>query len=225
MLVCRTKTKRWALLFVFAALSYTNTSQASDPNRPHEHQGLLSPITSAPTALPLTPSERDTLRAGGLVERHSTGEDGGAGVAVQYINASPAHVWDTILDYPRYKDRVKDVESCTVYKQIGNDIYVDMQIAVFAFDFGFYTKNTVRKAEGYMAWTLDYARKSDVNDMAGYWRVEVIQTTPPITKLEYSTQIKMRGVPDFIVRYLTRDALGEGTAWVKKYAEKAAQTQ
>ena len=145
-------------------------------------------------------------------------------MAVQYIKAPPHVIWSTILDYSQYKNRVKNVKSCAVYKRSGDDIYVDMQSSVFGFGFGLYTRNTVRKDQGYMAWTLDYDRKSDVEDMVGYWRVEPIQASPPITKLEYSTQIKMRGVPGFIVNYLTKDSLREGTAWVKKHSEKAAGT-
>ena len=85
---------------------------------------------------------------------------------------------------------------------------------------GVYTVNTVKKSEGYMAWTLDYARESDAYDMIGYWRVEQIQDNPPLTKLEYSTEVQLRGVPSFVANYLSKGALKDGTQWVKTYSEK-----
>ena len=59
----------------------------------------------------------------------------------------------------------------SVYKREGDHLYVDMQTSVFGFKSRVFTKNIVRQAEGYMAWTLDYDRKSDVSDLVGYWRV------------------------------------------------------
>jgi len=209
------------LLFVSLLGWSAGVGWASDADKPHPHQGVLAPITRAPAAVQLTAEEVATLQSGERVEHHSRGDDGGSGVAVQYISASPQTIWGTILSYHRYKDWVKNVRECSIYKRDGNDLYVDMQISVFGFRSGFYTRNTVRKDEGYMSWTLDYSRKSDVDDMVGYWRVEAVTTDPPLTKLEYSTQMKMKGVPGFVVDYLTRDALGEGTDWVKLRAEQA----
>mgnify|MGYP003951744245 CR=1 FL=1 len=212
------------LLFCLALSSVGGSATASDPNKAHANQGLLKPFTSAPAAQTLSASDLAKLKKGDFIQRHSEGDGGGSGVAVQYIKASPEVIWSTILNYSQYKNRVKNVKSCSVYKRSGDDIYVDMQSSVFGFGFGLYTRNTVKKDQGYMAWTLDYDRKSDVEDMVGYWRLESIQVSPPITKLEYSTQIKMRGVPGFIVNYLTKDSLREGTAWVKLHSEKAAGT-
>ena len=71
-----------------------------------------------------------------------------------------------------------------------------------------------------MAWTLDYDRKSDVSDLVGYWRVVPVDGMAGVTRLEHSNSIKLKGVPGFLVNYMTRDALSEGTAWVKREAER-----
>ena len=86
----------------------------------------------------------------------------------------------------------------------GDQLYVDMQMSVVGIKKGIYTINTVKRDEGWMAWTLDYSRKSDVQDMIGYWRVEQVSSNPPRTRLDYSTQMKARGVPNWLVKLLTK---------------------
>ena len=206
---------------LITAVLLSTAAHASDPDKPPPHQGKLTPWSGAPPKVTLTAGELQRLDAGERIERHTTSDDGGSGIAVQYIEASPQTIWRTILSYSRYKDWVKNVDSCTVYKQAGDELYVDMQISVVGFSSGIYTRNTVRKAQGYMTWTLDYSRKSDVDDLIGYWRVTALEEWPGWSKLEYSTQMRMSGVPGFIVRYMTRDALAEGTAWVKLRSEAA----
>jgi len=210
-----------AIICIVASLiTVTPEAVAASADEPHSHRGLLAPITSSPTPVSLTAAERTRLEAGDHVERHTKGDDGGSGVAIQYIHASPEVIWQTILSYHRYKDWVKNVVKCTVYRRDGDDLYVNMQTSVFGFKSQIFTKNVVRKAEGYMAWTLDYDRKSDVNDLVGYWRVEPVEGKAGVTRLEHSNSIKLKGVPGFLVNYMTRDALSEGTAWVKREAEK-----
>jgi ribosome-associated toxin RatA of RatAB toxin-antitoxin module len=169
----------------------------------------------------LTAAEQAKLAEGKPVLRQSQSAEGGTGVAVQEIAAPAEAVWETILNYPRYKDWVENVVSCTVYRKEGTTLYLDMQTSILGIRSGMYTRNVVRKDQGYMSWTLDYSRKSDVNDIVGYWRLETLSAEPPRTRLEYSTQLMVSGVPSFLVSYLTRDSLVEGTAWVKKQAEAA----
>jgi len=210
-----------AVIFLFASMVLdTSPAIAASADEPHSHRGLLKPITSSPAPVKLTAEERASLESGKHIERHTKGSDGGSGVAVQYIQATPQVIWQTILSYHRYKDWVKNVVKCSVYKREGDELYVDMQTSVFGFKSQIFTKNIVNKAEGYMAWTLDYDRKSDVNDLVGYWRVEPVAELPGTTRLEHSSNIKLKGVPGFLVNYMTRDALSEGTAWVKREAEK-----
>ena len=106
------------LFFIVVSLVLVSPAAlAASPDEPHGHRGLLTPITSSPTPVALTAAERASLEAGEYVERHSKGEDGGSGVAIQYIEASPEVIWQTILNYPRYKDWVKNVVNVSVYKR------------------------------------------------------------------------------------------------------------
>ena len=194
---------------------------ASDPNQAHPHRGLLTPITSPPSALALTAEESTRVTAGKTVQRYVRDEEEGWGVAVNYVAAPADVVWDTILAYDLYDDWVNNVTSCTVYETAGDDLYVDMQMSVLGMKKGIYTINTVKRSEGWMAWTLDYDRLSDVQDLVGYWRVEQVSTNPPLTRLDYSTQMKAKGVPDWLVKIMTRESLKDGTRWVKERAEEA----
>ena len=203
-------------LFLSAMLM---TAEAYDPNSPHSHQGILQPITSAPAPIALTAAEKAKLENGEVVLQQQMDDKGGGGVAVQYINATSLDVWATILSYHRYKDWVDNVVSCEVYKREGKDIYVEMISSIVGVKVGLYTKNHLRKDQNYMSWTLDYSKESDVHDMIGYWRVEQIQENPPVTRVDYKTEMKVSGVPGFVSNYLTKDALTSGTKWVKKQAE------
>ena len=207
--------KRILLLWTVLA----STALASDPNQPHPHSGVLTPITAAPASIDLNADETKKLDKGEVVLRQEQSPGKGKGVAVQLISAPVDKVWDVILDYSAYPERISTVVSCEVYKERGDDLYVDMQSSVLGKKFGQYTRNSIHKDQGYMSWTLDYRRLSDVDDMVGYWKLEQISTSPPITRLEYGTEIKVGELPGFLVGFLTRDALRSGTAWVKKYSE------
>ena len=115
------------LFFIVVSLVLVSPAAlAASPDEPHGHRGLLTPITSSPTPVALTAAERASLEAGEYVERHSKGEDGGSGVAIQYIEASPEVIWQTILNYPRYKDWVKNVVNVSVYKREGDHLYLSL---------------------------------------------------------------------------------------------------
>ena len=195
------------------------TAEAYDPNSPHSHNGILQSIDSAPQPVELNPAQVAQLERGEVVLQQRLDDSGGGGVAVQYISATEKSVWSTILSYHRYKDWVDNVVSCEMYDRRGDDIYVEMISSIMGFKVGLYTKNHLRKDQQYMSWTLDYQRESDVDDMIGYWRVEQIQESPPITRVDYRTEMKVSGVPSFVANYLTKDALVSGTQWVKKQAE------
>ena len=202
----------------------SSLSVAFDPNVAHPHTGKLSPMVTAPQRVALSKGQRNNLEEGSPVFMRVRKEgSGGVGVAVQYIEASSDVVWDTILNYPRYPQWVDNVTSCTIYKKDGENLYTALISEVMFVEFGVYTHNRVRKEEGYMFWTLDYSRRSDSNDLLGYWRVEQIQSDPPITRVDHSTELLLTGIPEFIVEYLSEDALINGTKWVKRESEKAAR--
>lgn len=203
------------VLFAAAAL-------AGDPTTPHPHH-LLPAITQKPAALQLTAAERATVEAGEPIVRSQKHEGGGAGQAVQYVHAPADVVWDVILDYDRYPARVKNVVACSVYERQGTSVFVDMQSSIMGFKTVIYSDNAVHRGQGWMAWRLDHRRTSDVKDLTGYWRVEQLQADPPLTRVDHASNLAISGVPGFVVSYLTKQSLVDGTAWVKQSAEALAR--
>lgn len=214
--------KRTVLAFL---LLLSSPALASNPDAPHPYEAVLTPITTAPVALELTTEEEERLRDGRTVQRYVRAEEDGWGVAVNLVSAPAEVVWDTILNYPRYSDWVDNVRSCTVYRREGTHLFVDMQMSIMGIRKGIYTDNDVRREQGWMSWHLDYSRQSDVADMVGYWRVEQIQQSPPVTRLDYSTQMAVRGAPEWLITLLTKSSLRDGTRWVKRRAEEAWQAR
>jgi ribosome-associated toxin RatA of RatAB toxin-antitoxin module len=195
---------------------------AASPTEPHP-QRVLAPITSKPAAMALTAADEALLAQEQPVVRSSRHDAGGKGQAVQYVHAPANIVWDVILDYPRYPARVKNVVSCEVYEKQGDHWFLDMQSSIVGFKTVIYSDNAIHRDQGWMAWSLDYRRTSDVKDLVGYWRVEQLQDDPPLTRLDHATEIAMTGVPGFVVKYLTHQSLVDGTAWVKANAEALAR--
>ena len=193
-----------------------------DPNLPHPHRGKLQPLKNSPQAVSLTKAQKMRLQNNEPVflRVKKEGSQSARGVAVQYIHASVDTVWDTILNYPKYTDWVENVTVCSVYKKNKNIWHTAIISEVMYISFGVYTQNHIFREKGYMYWVLDYDRLSDADDLLGYWRVEEIQKSPPLTRVDHSTELILTGVPDFILEYLSEDALVNGTRWVKRESER-----
>lgn len=218
----RTPTQLLLLAGLSLTIGLTGISAFAEEEK-HPFGPLLPPISSKPKPTALTPDEEARLKDGKSVLRQVETADGGYGVAIQDIDASVDTVWDTILAYDRYPDWVDNVANCTVYKSPKpNVLYVDMEISVMFVSSHLYTINTVNREAGYMTWILDRDRKSSVKDTVGYWMVTPHPKDAKRSRVEYSSQMIVSGIPEFIAKFLTRDSLKGGTVWVKKRAEEAA---
>ncbi len=200
------------------ALLWVGLAAAADPAAPHPHR-ILSPITQAPAPWALDADQQARLARGEVVVASERSATGGSGRAVQVLNASADAVWDAILDYDRYPERVDSVVSATVYERSGTTFCVDMQSRILGITTVIYSRNALHRDEGWMAWGLDRRRTSDVQDMVGYWRVETLSTDPPRTRVEQQTVLAVSHVPGFVLRHLTEQSLADGLAWVKAAVE------
>jgi hypothetical protein len=205
------------LLLLGAAPSY-----AADPNQPHPHQGIAPRIQGTPQGATLTDADKAILQQGRPVEKTIQYDGGGRGVAIQWVQAPVSDIWAVILSFGKYPAWVDGVKSCTLYRQGNGHYYVDFVIGKFGITKQYYIDHVLNKSQGYLSWTLDYSRLSDFDDSTGYWLVKSIQEDPPLTQVEYSVDLRLAGVPDFLAKYLTRDALTTATSWVKKQAEARA---
>ena len=199
------------------------TDAHADEHQAHPYAPILRPIVSTPQAINLTKEESQTLDSNMPVVRQAKEEQAGSGIAVQDIDAPPEYVWRVILSHHMYAEWVKNIDKCHVYKKKGRLWYISMLTSFLWVKSQLYMIHRIQRPMGYISWTLDRSRTSDLKDVTGYWRISTIDDEPNRTRLEYGSQIVAGGVPDFVIDFLTRDSLLDGTSWVKQQAEAAWQ--
>lgn len=208
------------MLTLLLLASTAGTALAASPTVPHEHQGIVKAYAGAPPAVPLTAEDTARLQAGEMVQKQSQVGNGGHGVVFQYIHAPPETIWSKIVNYPMYPSWVDNVTSCEIYKNDGTNIYVDFMLSVLGNKVQYYIHHTYKPQSGYLTWTLDYSRQSDLDDSVGYWRVTPVAADPSMTLLEYSVDIRFKGwIPGFVQSFISSRGLTTAVAWVKKQSE------
>jgi hypothetical protein len=210
------------LLALAIALTCCAPAFAADPNTPHPHQGVIAAYSGAPPTVDLDAADLATLAEGKpVMKQQKLGDAGGRGIAVQDVHATTDQVWAKILNYPMYPEWVDGVYECEEYKVDGHDHYVRFVIGAMMIKVEYYIKHDVEQEKGYLTWTLDYSRTSDLDDSVGFWRVEPIADKPGWTRVFYSVQIKMSGwVPGWVEDMLAKSGLTKATEWVKRESEK-----
>lgn len=206
---------------MLASLLVLSTSAfAANPNVPHEHQGKLTPYTGAPPTVSLSAAELTTLQSGQIVQKQTQGSGGGRGVAVMYVNATPDVVWSKILNFGMYSKWVDGVSACTLYKVEKPNYYAQFDLSAMGVGIQYFVKHTLNKSGGYMTWTLDYSKQSDLDDVVGFWRVTPVTTDPPVTRIDYSVDIRFKGyIPGPVASYISSKGLTTAVSWVKKQSE------
>lgn len=193
---------------------------AANPNVPHGHKGVATKFTN-PAKATLSASETSTLASGKAVLKQIQEGNGGRGVAIFDVNATPDQVWKVITNFKGYPSYIDELSKCERYSTNGNDIFVDFVISSWGFEVQYYVKHDYQPTKGYMTWTLDYSRESDLDDSTGYWLVYPSPTDPSKTRVEYSVDLRIKGwVPGFIQTMLAETGVENATKWVKREAEK-----
>jgi len=205
-------------------LAFLAATHAADPTKPHMHQGSITAYSGAPPTVALTADELARLAAGEVVKRQVQYADGGRGVAVQDIKAPPEVVWARILDFPAYPRMVDNVSECEIYTSGEHELKARFIIGALMMNIEYYIDHEVHVDEGWLTWTLDYSRESDLDDSVGFWRVAPVADRPGYTRLVYSVEVKPLGwVPGPIEDYISDAGLTKATAWVKRESEAAAR--
>jgi ribosome-associated toxin RatA of RatAB toxin-antitoxin module len=212
---------RALLLALFLALPVA--SMAADETKPHPHQGVVAPYGDNPSKPDLTEDELAKLAAGELVKKQYQMEGGGRGMAIQDIHATPEVIWSKITDYVAYPKMVDEVSECEVYETSGDHIKARFVLTAFLMTIEYYIDHTYKPDEGFMTWTLDYSRESDLDDSVGYWRVEPHPTKQGWSRLYYSVDVRVSGwVPKAIETLVVKKGLVKATEWVKRESEGAS---
>ncbi len=195
-------------------------SMAANPNTAHPHTGVATKFTN-PQKATLSASEKTTLSQGKAVLKQVQEGNGGRGVAIFDVSASEQDVWNVITSFKSYTSYIDELAKCERYGTKGNEILVDFVISSWGFDVQYYVKHDYQPTKGYMTWTLDYTRESDLDDSTGYWLVYPSPLDPNKTRVEYSVDLRIKGwVPGFIQTMLAETGVENATKWVKREAEK-----
>ncbi len=205
---------------MFAALVLTLAALAADPAAPHDHQGLVAAYKGAPPPVPLAADDAGKLDAGEMVLKQVKTGNGGHGVVFMDIDAAPATIWSRIVDYKMYPTWVDNVAACEVYRKDGANIYTRFVLDPMGMNIEYYIKHTYNPGAGWLTWSLDYSRLSDLDESIGYWRVTPLTTDPPRSRLEYSVDVRFKGwIPGFAQDMIAKQGLTNAVTWVKKRAE------
>lgn len=197
---------------------------AANPDVPHPHSGLVEPFAGAPPRAALSPEQLQKLAEGEAILSTVEGERGGRAMAVQDVKASPETVWNRILAFRDYPEMVKYVTECEPYAEDGNDLRVRFVLKILTFRYEYYIRHDYQPEEGYMSWTLDYTRESDLDDSVGYWAVMPHPEASDMSRVYYAIDMRTRGwMPGFLRSMIARQGLVDATSWVKHEAEALQQ--
>ena len=203
------------LLFMLSMNSY-----AADPNKPHPHQGKATVFTN-PQKTELTASEVELIQSGKPILKQVRQGNGGRGIAIMDLNASQEAIWNVITDYAKYPTHIPDLKKTQNYTVTDSNIYTHFTLSSMMMTVEYYVKHNLDKEKGYVTWTLDYSRLSDLDDSTGYWYMYPSPDNPGKTRVEYTIDVRISGwVPKFIQTTLADRGLKDATKWVKKAVEK-----
>ena len=208
------------LLLLFFGLPMS--AQAADATKPHPHQGVLASYDSKPTLPKLTADDMAKLASGKAVRKQSRDSQGGRGIAIQDINAPTSVVLSKISYFKNYPSMVDEVKLCEIYENADNHIKTRFIIGALFVKVEYFIDHVFKPEEGYMTWTLDYTKDSDLDDSVGFWVVQPHPDKPQWSRLYYSVDVRLRGwVPGAIEEILVKNGLTKATSWVKRESEAA----
>ena len=177
------------LLFLVIISILLETAVAADPNAPHPHQGIITKFID-PTPAVLSPDEQAALLSGQPVFQQTSHNNIDRGTAIFDVAAGPKTVWHVITSFQNYPEWIEEISETEIYISEGRNIYVDFIISVYMVDIQYFIKHDYHPEKGSMTWTLDYNRKSDLDDSAGYWLVYPSPADTGKTRVEYSVDLR-----------------------------------
>jgi hypothetical protein len=101
----------------------------------------------------------------------------------------------------------------------------EFNVGLALLSFTYFLKLKYDPAYFTLTWTLDYQFDSDFDDSTGHWQVVEHPSKPGWSRVLYSCEVKVfNWLPEFVITMLTKTALIESTAWVKRESEKLANS-
>lgn len=203
------------------------TRQVSSASGPHPHEGKVTPFLPGDPKVPLSEEALEILKAGKPYKTQIQSGASGRGLVVQDVHAPTDIVWERILDFDHYAEMVPKTVSSSNYREVQNPkddhqtIYTQMQVGFPMIKLQFFIRHEYYPESNSLTWTLDYTRKSDLDDSCGYWYVVPHPDKPKEwSRVFYSVDVSMFDwVPNFVVNFMSRQALTAATGWLKKFSE------
>ena len=191
------------MFMLFALLlSASEPAMAADPNKAHPHKGIATKFKK-PTPTTMTAAEIKILKQEKAVRKQIKNSTGGIGVAIMDVRADQKTVWRVITDYGNYPKYIKQMKKTEIYNANGNKMFVRFVLDATVKTVEYYIEHDLHRDEGYLTWTLDYSRKSDLDDSCGFWYIYPSPDNPGMTRVEYSVDLRLSGwIPKFVENML-----------------------
>ncbi|MCB9742669.1 MAG: SRPBCC family protein [Alphaproteobacteria bacterium] len=198
----------------------TEGARTADASRPHPHRGRLAPYPTPPAPLPLDEDERARLDRGEPVFKQVELQSGGRGAAVFIVDAPTQRVWEVIRAFHRYPEWIDACDECEVYAEELDRVFTRFVISKAGISVEYFVEHYAPEGADWMTWTLDYDRRSDLDDSVGMWRVTPVPGQPGRSLVEYSVDLQIDGwVPEFVRSIVVDQGLKGATSWVQVQAE------
>jgi hypothetical protein len=180
----------------------------------HPHTGKLVPFKAGEPDVKLDESALKRLAAGKAYSTKIESDAGFRGISVQDVEAPTDVVWGQILDFDTYNQKAPSTSESEIYKteDLRDDgqkrIWARIKVGIPGLRLQYHVNHLYEPKENSLTWTLDYSKKSDFDDSAGFWYVIQHPDRPNHTRLFYSLEVRVfPWVPQFAVNLMSKQIL------------------
>ena len=191
---------------------------------PHEHTGKLPPYQGEPPEVSLTDKQQARVAQNRPVYSFHQLAGARRGVVVFKVEAPPSVVWSVIRDFKSYPSWIDELGSTHIYKRQNEHTYVEFKARHWLMgDTRWFARHDYPAPDStrtWGSWTLDYARRSDIDDTVGFWRVQAVPGEAGSSIVTYSTDVQFSiWLPRLVRNRVVRRGLRQATEWVKQQVE------
>ena len=191
----------------------------------------VAPTATLPFTLPiLTAAQQSALQEGGeiVMQQEEMGRQG-SGFVVQDIEADQASVWQALLEFDRYADRIHTVRSAQVQgrepARYGTPSTTRATFQVSKFHLSISCILQYRPQQNYLELTLDNGlQNSALQHAKGFWYVQPV--SPTRTRVWLLCDLTLSPwLPKFIVDTAAASAMPRASTWLRPSVQALQQQQ
>lgn len=198
--------------FLFLLMLSQHASSLSTATS-HPHTGKVTPFQAGDPGVKLDESALKKLSAGKPYSTKIESDAGFRGISVQDVEAPVDIVWGQILDFDTYYQKAPSTSESETYKTESlrdgqKRIWARIKVGIPGLRLQYHVNHLYEPKKKSMTWTLDYSKKSDFDDSAGFWYVVKHPDRPDHTRLFYSLEVRVFSwVPQFAVNLMSKQIL------------------